>query len=135
MSAKKCQEESFWLLKTLNFDTLKRMKKRLELLPFFILSILSLAGFFSLVIFMDPQQSFIIQGFEIPSVIVFFVLLFIVVAGLISFIFVNLIHGVLLGIFLVSFLTLQYFHYNNLFYIAVLLVITILLEFLFWKKK
>jgi hypothetical protein len=111
------------------------MKARKKYLLHLFISLLSFAGLLLLVNTFDPKHLFEISVVKVPIIIPFFFLLFLTLGGAAVYLLANVRRGILAGIFVVGFLLLQYLHVNNIFYIALLLLIVTLIEFLFWKKK
>lgn len=111
------------------------MQKRKKLIPHLVISILALAGAILLIITFNPARAIDISVATLSPIIPFFLCIFLAIAGIFAFALATLRRGIFIALFAVLFLLLQLMRYNNLFYTAILVVIFILLEFLFWKKK
>ncbi len=113
----------------------KIMKARKRFVPYLIIAILSLIGFFLYIQTFSPTKPIDFFNFQIMPVAPFLAIFFLLISCLFAFIMANSRRGLLIGLFALSFLALQYFHYNNIFYTILLIIIFSLIEFLFWKKK
>ena len=111
------------------------MKSRKKFIPHLLIALLALFGEILFVNTFEPSSTLDIKTFTIPSVIPFFFLLFLAVGGIATFVLSSARRGILTGILIVGFLLLQYLRVNNIFYTALLIIILLLIEFLFWKKK
>jgi hypothetical protein len=111
------------------------MRRRKKFLPHLLLSLVFIVATIFFVIYFSPQQTFSLFTFQIPVIIPFFIFLFFSISLLATFLLTNLRRGILISIFAVSFLLLQYFNYNSILYTTLLIAIVVLVEILFWKKK
>ncbi len=111
------------------------MKKRKKLIPHLIIAVLALIGIALLVITFSPARQIDLSFTKLSPVIPFFLCVFLAIAGISGFILAHLRRGIFVALFIVGFLLLQMMRYNNIFYTVILIVIFVLLEFLFWKKK
>src|SRR6185437_4527576 len=111
------------------------MKKRKKFLPHLLISLLSFIGLILIIITFQPKDIFDFFVINIPIVIVFFFLVLLSFGGLFIFIFKNLHRGILIALFLICFLLMQFARVNNIFFTLILAAIIILLELFFMKRK
>ncbi len=110
-------------------------KKRSIVSLFFSIIILGLFLFLVFLFPPDQKLSLPFQSIYIPSLPVFFLLIFLFLATLIIYLFRSLIHGVLIGLFVVSYLLLRLNNLTQPFFLLILALMFLLLEFLFYQKK
>lgn len=113
----------------------KCMKSRKKHLPYLFIAILSFVGLLLLVATLDPHKSIDVFVIMLPPLFPFFSLIFLTVSCLFTFLLKGKRRGILIGLFSLGFLLLQFFRFNSIFYTLLLIIITILIELLFWKKK
>lgn len=102
---------------------------------FLIVCIISLAALITLSYYFSPTTPIIIAAVHISLLIPAGMLVFLFVASVISYSLKSLVHGILAGLFVVSYLALRV---NNLTYplfVVLLAAFFLMLEFLFYKKK
>jgi len=119
-------------------------KRRLSLL---IIGIISLIGLAALVYFSAPTTIFSLSElsipvsfplerfFFLPSMILFFVLLWLSLFGIGSCAFKSKIHGILIGSFVIVYLTFRLNHLTNLFFLLLLFALFVTLELFVSNKK
>ncbi len=113
----------------------KIMNARKKFVPYLFIAILSLVGLFLYIHTFTPTKSIDFFDVQIIPIAPFLAIFFLTVSCLFAFILANSRRGLLVGLFAISFLFLQYIRYNNVFYTILLILIFTLIEFLFWKKK
>lgn len=111
------------------------MQKRKRFIPHLLISFLALIGIILFVNTFDPKDIFDISVLKFPIIIPLFFLVFLIIGGVTIFLLASIRRGILLALFVVCFLFLQYLHSNSILNTAILILIVILIEFLFWKKK
>jgi len=100
-----------------------------------ILSIISLIGLVYLIIFVKPDQNLQALIFKISPLPLFFVLVFLFLTSIISFVFRNLRWGIFVGLFIVGLLILMLYHFAQPFFIIMLLALFFVLELVFSHKR
>lgn len=113
----------------------KCMKSRKKLLPYLLISLLSFIGILLVVTTLNPNKSIDIFIVMLPPLLPFFSLIFLTISCLFTFLLGSKRRGILIGIFSIGFLLLQFFRFNSIFYTLLLIIITVLIELLFWKKN
>jgi hypothetical protein len=113
----------------------KIMNIRKKFAPYLFIAILSFIGLFLYIHTFSPTKQIDFFGVQIIPVAPFLAIFFLSISCLFAFILANSRRGLLIGLFALSFLFLQYIRYNNVFYTILLILIFTLIEFLFWKKK
>ena len=111
------------------------MKSRKKYLIYLFIFLLSAIGFFLLINTFEPSKSVDVLGISVLPEIPFFILLLVGISCLGAFALANSRRGLLAGFLVTSIAILQYFKVNNIFYMAIVTTIVVLVEFLFWKKK
>lgn len=111
------------------------MKNRKKYTIYLLIALFALIGLVLFINTFDPTSNINLLSITIPALIPFFILLFLVIASIFAFLFANSRRGVLVGLFAISFLILQFLHANSPFYTALLAIIAVLIELLFRKKK
>ena len=116
-------------------------------LPLLIIGIISLIMLVYLIYFSSPNTSFgISQIFQnisfplekfiqVPSLILFFILLALFLFSTISYIFKNKIHGTLITSFAIIYLIFRHTHLTNLFFLILLLALFVTLELFVSNKR
>lgn len=113
----------------------KKMKSRKQYSVYLFVAILCLLGLILFTNTFNPHTAWGIFNITISPIIPFFGLFFLIVSGSFAFLLKSRRRGILIALFVTGFLLLQYLRFNNIFYTAVLFVIIVLIEILFWKKK
>lgn len=127
MSAKMCQDVIL-LLVFCYTDTMRTYKKR-----FILFTSITLCSFILLstsLLFLSPEQNI---GF-FPSLSIVSVLLFITLTGVFTIIFKNIRRGILLSLFILSYLYLRLMHLDNTFFILTLVFVFILFDLVLKQK-
>ncbi len=101
----------------------------------FIISIFSLASLLYLILSFSPSFKLSYLNFQIPIIFVFFVLLFIFIFSISGYIMRSKTQGILIGLFAVSYLLLRFIGLTQLFFLILLLIFFIVLEFLFARHR
>lgn len=115
------------------YVTLKNMRGRKKYIPYLFLSFLCLILLSTLVIFTNPNLPFATYNLNILPIIPFFILSFLIIFGIFSFVFKSFRRGILCALFIIAIILLQYLHINSLLYTFILILIVILLDLLFKK--
>lgn len=116
-------------------DNLKSMKIRKKYSIYLLIAVLSFIGLVLFINTFEPSKIIDLFYIKVYPEIILFLLLFSILTCLLTFTFASIRRGIISGILITSIALLQFFKVNNLFYSAILVVVAILLEFLFWKKK
>lgn len=117
---------------TQSMDVVKQPKKSISLL---LLSILSFLALCYVLFAFPPGGSFSILFLHISYLLVFFVLFFISLYGLVAFFLKNALQGVTIAGFVVCFLLFRLFHLNSPFFVILLVVLFFCIEGIVWKRK
>lgn len=104
------------------------MRKKRKMLPYLFASFVIFIVLSLLIIFWSPEQSFLILDISISVKWFFFLLVFASLSCLSTFIFSNIIRGLLVGFFVASVLLLRIFGFTNIFYPVLLIVLFILID-------
>lgn len=110
-----------------------RQRKRSYTLLF--MGIISFLVLFYIILFLSPTYEVQSSNFTFPIMYLFFLSFFLFVFSLITFIFKSKTHGLLIGLFFVSFLI---FHLNDLahpFFFILLAALFLTLELFFTYRK
>src|SRR5579872_5616688 len=110
-----------------------RRRKRNWLL--LILFIIFFAGLIYLIVKLPPGQNLTIYKFPLSPIILFFFGTFLSFFTLISFIFKSFLQGFLVSLVLVIFFLFRFFQLTNIFFLVLLLIIFVVLEFAFVRKN
>ncbi|OGH19049.1 MAG: hypothetical protein A3F31_01245 [Candidatus Levybacteria bacterium RIFCSPHIGHO2_12_FULL_38_12] len=111
------------------------MRQRKKLFPFLVLSILSFLGILYVFFFLPPDFIFFTVNHELSTVWLFFLLLFIFFLSLTFYLLVSLKRATFVGLFVVVFLWLRLIHLTHFLYPILLLLLFILLDLSFQKRK
>ena len=120
------------------------MNRRKKSLILFILSILSFVALIYLIFFYSPSTQFTlplgalakwgIHNFQFSILPIFFLLFFIFLLSLISYLLRSPRRGALIGLLTIIYLILRMLHLNSPYFLFLLIVLFISLE-LFFKKR
>lgn len=113
-------------------NCMRRKKRPLWIL---ILTLLSFAGLFYLVISYDPAQKYLILNTQYSILLFFFVLLFLLSSSITAYVFNNLRRGILVGLFTTSYFLLRFLHLTQISFLILLIAFFIALEFFFSHKR
>lgn len=105
-----------------------------KFLPFFYLFLASLFPLFFYVLLIDPNGKINLAGTEIATPIFLFMLLFLSLFSLLTFIFANKRRGALASLFLTGVLIFRFFGIRNSYQLIIFLVIILLIEYLYSKR-
>ena len=123
---------------------MRHRKRPLSLLIIGILSFITLASF---VYFFSPDTIItfpgmvaylplsLVQYIRIPPFSIFFLLLAIFLFSIGSYLFKNKIHGILIAVFVVTYLIFRLNHLTNLFFLFLLLALFVTLELFVSNKR
>lgn len=104
----------------------RKQRKRI----FLLVAVLSLGGIVALINFSSPEAIISIGWVSIPSYIILFPLIFVSLYSLTAYAFRSFIHGILLGIFPVVYLTMRMNELTSMLFLVLLAAIFITLEIL-----
>jgi len=110
---------------------MRRRRKPIQLVVSFIFLILT--GY--LVYFFSPDKKFSIGSFKFSSIPPFLTSLFLFMTFLFAFAFKNLRRGVFLSLLIFSYLLLNLFKLNQPGFIILLVIIFVVLELVFIRRK
>lgn len=116
-------------------DNLLKMKSRKKFFPYLLIALLDAIALFLFIYTFDPYKlldAFIVKLSPIPIVIF---LIFVFISCLFTFILLSKRRGIFIGLFTIAILLLQYFKAANPIFIIIVILIFILLELLFIKKR
>ena len=131
MSAKLCQG----VTSILNYATLNRMKRRKKPIWLLVVGLLSLAILIYILIFLSPESSIVNGQWSINVLPFFFILTFISLFLLFSFLLSNFRRGLFIGLFVSTYLLLRFLGLTHIFFLIMLLILFITLEMFFNYKK
>src|SRR3989344_542970 len=110
---------------------MRRKKKNVWLLT---LSILSLSSFIYFINSFSPSSNLPIANYQVPIIPAFFLVFFIFLFFLSSYLLGNLRRSIMIGVLICIYFILRLFDLNNSLYVLLLIALFISLE-LFFKKK
>jgi hypothetical protein len=110
-----------------------RNKKNVKL--FLLLGIPSFLGLMATIFFFSPDTNLSLSNYKIPLLPLFFLLLFSFFFSLGSFLFKSKIHGLLLGLFVISYLLFRLNNLTHPFFFILLAGLFLTLELLFTYRK
>ena len=110
------------------------MRARKKHLPYLYISIPLLIILVVVIILINPQKNLEIAGISIPSLPIFFTLLFLFLFSLLSFLLLHTRRGALVALFISSFLLLRAAGFREFYYVVIILVILILIELFYIKR-
>ena len=111
---------------------MRRNKRNFGLL---IVSVLAFFAILYIVLNYSPALKLSILNFSFPILPLFFVLTFIFLYSLFTFILKSKRRGILIGLFVISYLVLRMNGLTNVFFVILLVVLFGSLELLFVKRK
>lgn len=111
------------------------MRRKKRNLGFLILSFLSLATLFFLIINYSPSFNISLFNLNISIVFLFLSFVFLFFYSFFSFLLSNKRRGALIGLFMVAYLILRLNQLTNLFFAILLVILFGSLELLFAKRK
>lgn len=111
------------------------MRSRKKLFPFLFLSIACFVGLTFYTYVFDPEILLVESPVPLSPLLPFFLLLFIGAWGLLSFILKNKRQALFISIFLNVLLLLRLFKFDSIIYPALILLILVLIEILFWRRN
>ncbi|HZJ18468.1 MAG TPA: hypothetical protein VFD45_02515 [Patescibacteria group bacterium] len=110
---------------------MRRRRKSAQLIISFIFLILT--GY--LVYFFSPNKNFSVIGLKSPIVPLFIFSLFLFMTSFFTFAFKNLRRGIFLSLLIIFYLLLNLFKLNNIGFLGLLVIIFIVLELVFTRRK
>ena len=110
------------------------MRTHRKYLPFLYLFLGSLLPLLLYVIIVNPEGKVALFGADIGSPLLLFILIFLSLFALFTFILANKRRGALFALFLDGVLLLRFFGFRSFFQIIVLFVIILLIEFLYSRR-
>lgn len=110
------------------------LRARKKYFPAAISSLVLFIGLGLFVIFWSPNQSFIVLNISISTKIIFFLLFFLALGLLGSFVFSNYTRGFFTGVIVIMILLLRFFGFMNIFYPILLIILGILIDRLLSKR-
>ncbi|OGH08300.1 MAG: hypothetical protein A2152_01315 [Candidatus Levybacteria bacterium RBG_16_35_6] len=110
---------------------MRRRKKNYLQLPIILLSLI---GLIYLIIFINPNHNFQLFLFKIPALILFFILIFIFLSNLVSFLLRNQRRGIFFGFLSIALLLLSFYHFIHPFFIIMVLALFGVLELVFSRQ-
>lgn len=100
-----------------------------------LLFIFSMIGLCYLFLTFPPGSAFIILGINISYVLIFFILLFLTLYGLVAFFLTSALQGVLVGSFICCFLLFRIINLTHPFFTILLFILFLCIEAIVWKRK
>lgn len=119
----------------------KLMQKHEEIQPvgrswsLLVISIISLIIIFLLIFFVDPLQPLSISILVIPPIVILYLLIFISLFGIISFLWKSKLHGILVASLMVLYLIFRQNNLTHPFFAVMLLALFLVIELMFTYKK
>ena len=110
------------------------MRRQKKFLPYLYLFLLTLPFIGLLLFFIDPASKFTVFDANFSPLIFLIFLLFVSSFNLLTFVFAHTRRGFLGGAFITGLLLLRYFGQANPYQVAVLIIITFLIEFLYSRR-
>jgi len=104
------------------------MSKQKKYLPFLAGALISFGVLFYLIYTVSPTFHLDFLTLSLPVTLFFFPLVALFIVCFFSFFLANIRRGILIAFFVTAVLLLRFFGFPNLYYIAILLAVTILLE-------
>lgn len=111
------------------------VRQRKRSLTLLILALFSLITMLLLVGFFPPTHEFPLFTLQIPILYIFFITLFLCCFSATSYFFKSKVHGILLGLFLVSILVFRLNNLTHPFFFILLAGLFLTLELLFTYRK
>jgi hypothetical protein len=111
------------------------MQRRRKPLSLLVLSILSFGVLGYLILNFPPGFNFSVINFNLSILIFSFLLLFIFLYSLFGFVLNNKRRGLLIGLFVVIYFLLRLNNLTHPFFLILLLILLVMLELLFAKRK
>lgn len=119
----------------------KFMQKHEEIQPLrrswslLVVSIFSLIIIFLLIFFVDPLQPMSVSILTIPPLVILYLLIFISLFGIISFLWKSKLHGILVASLMVIYLLFRQNNLTHPFFAVMLLALFLVIELMFTYKK
>lgn len=111
---------------------MRYIKKHLTLL---LIGMLALLLLLYITHTFPPAHQFVIVKLIIPILIPFFILLFFTIFGFVGYFIKNKIQGILIGLFLIGYVSLRYYGFVHWFFIFLLITLFILTEIIILKTQ
>ncbi len=97
--------------------------------------LVALGALLYIVLSVPPDKGLKISGLSIPSIPLFFILFFVAVYGVSSFVLNNKRNGLLIGFFATLYFILRLNGLKNIFFAILILALFVTFELLFKKRK
>lgn len=109
------------------------MRTRRRFITYLLFLLLSLTIIIFVIFFINPSKDVLFLDFAIHPVLIFFILIFLAIYFLFSYILLNKREGTLLSIFILVFFILRYLGITSPVYLVLLFIILFLIEWLYKK--
>lgn len=112
--------------------TMGRKKRSFLLL---LLSLLSLAGLCYLIVFLSPNAHFSTMNYELSTIYIFFLLLFLFFSSLFGIVFNNTRRGITWGIFITLYCILRFLGLKSILFFVLVAALLFTIEHLLSQKQ